>query len=79
MYSEGNEKHAVKVKIWWSVCSIYQGMERGKCLLWKVGLLVLAMIKCSYSTLSPSGVNYEGINFASFGNSFPLYHRRVKL
>ncbi|KAL2519550.1 Protein NSP-INTERACTING KINASE 3 [Abeliophyllum distichum] len=34
-------------------------MESNKSLLWKVGLVVLALIKGSYSTLSPSGINYE--------------------
>ena len=44
-------------------------MERGKFLLWQVGLLVLAIIEPSYSTLSPSGVNYEG-RFSSFSILF---------
>ncbi|EYU28436.1 hypothetical protein ABFS82_12G119200 [Erythranthe guttata] len=34
-------------------------MEIVKSLFWQVVLLVLAMVKGSYSTLSPSGVNYE--------------------
>ncbi|CAA3020324.1 NSP-INTERACTING KINASE 3 [Olea europaea subsp. europaea] len=34
-------------------------MESNKSLLWKVGLVVLALIEGSYSTLSPSGINYE--------------------
>lgn len=41
-------------------------MERGKLLLWLVGLLVLAIIEGSHSTLSPSGVNYEGGILFSF-------------
>ncbi|KAL0385524.1 UNVERIFIED_CONTAM: protein NSP-INTERACTING kinase [Sesamum radiatum] len=43
-------------------------MERGKFLLWKVGLLVLAMVECSYSTLSPSGVNYEVVALIAIKN-----------
>ncbi|KAK4402773.1 protein NSP-INTERACTING kinase [Sesamum angolense] len=43
-------------------------MERGKFLLWKVGLLVLAMVECSYSTLSPSGVNYEVVALITIKN-----------
>ncbi|CAA3020541.1 NSP-INTERACTING KINASE 3 [Olea europaea subsp. europaea] len=34
-------------------------MERNKSLLWKVGLIVLTLMNGSYSTLSPSGINYE--------------------
>lgn len=29
-------------------------------MLWKVGLLLLALIEASSATLSPTGVNYEG-------------------
>ncbi|KAL2253619.1 protein NSP-INTERACTING KINASE 3 [Sesamum indicum] len=43
-------------------------MERGKFLFWKVGLLVLAMVECSYSTLSPSGVNYEVVALIAIKN-----------
>ncbi|KAK6160208.1 hypothetical protein DH2020_003589 [Rehmannia glutinosa] len=43
-------------------------MERGKSLLWKVGLLVLAIIEGSYSTLSPSGVNYEVVALVAIKN-----------
>ncbi|KAG6714010.1 hypothetical protein I3842_05G181800 [Carya illinoinensis] len=34
-------------------------MERSSLMLWKVGLLVLALIKSSSATLSPTGINYE--------------------
>ncbi|CAI9756292.1 unnamed protein product [Fraxinus pennsylvanica] len=34
-------------------------MESNKSLLWKVGLIILTLIDGSYSTLSPSGINYE--------------------
>ncbi|KAL8519107.1 hypothetical protein ACS0TY_010154 [Phlomoides rotata] len=40
-------------------------MERGKCLLWQIGFLVLAIIEGSHSTLSPSGVNYEVVALIS--------------
>ncbi|KAL3819251.1 hypothetical protein ACJIZ3_005156 [Penstemon smallii] len=43
-------------------------MERRKSLLWKVGLVVLAMIEVSYSTLSPSGVNYEVVALIAIKN-----------
>ncbi|KAF5450271.1 hypothetical protein F2P56_030637 [Juglans regia] len=34
-------------------------MERSSLMLWKVGLLVLALIETSSATLSPTGINYE--------------------
>ncbi|KAL1565638.1 Protein NSP-INTERACTING KINASE 3 [Salvia divinorum] len=43
-------------------------MERGKFLLWQVGLLVLALIEASHSTLSPSGVNYEVVALIAIKN-----------
>ncbi|KAG6426435.1 hypothetical protein SASPL_110658 [Salvia splendens] len=43
-------------------------MERGKFLLWQVGLLVLAIIEASHSTLSPSGVNYEVVALMAIKN-----------
>ncbi|XP_057774568.1 protein NSP-INTERACTING KINASE 3 [Salvia miltiorrhiza] len=43
-------------------------MERGKFLLWQVGLLVLAIIEASHSTLSPSGVNYEVVALIAIKN-----------
>ncbi|KAL6567803.1 Protein NSP-INTERACTING KINASE 3 [Orobanche gracilis] len=36
--------------------------------LWKMGLLVLAMLQGSYSTLSPSGVNYEVVALIAMKN-----------
>ncbi|PIN18986.1 Serine/threonine protein kinase [Handroanthus impetiginosus] len=43
-------------------------MERGKSHLWIVVFLVLAMIEGSYSTLSPSGVNYEVVALIAIKN-----------
>ncbi|XP_042048967.1 protein NSP-INTERACTING KINASE 3-like [Salvia splendens] len=43
-------------------------MERGMFLLWQVGLLVLAIIEASHSTLSPSGVNYEVVALMAIKN-----------
>ncbi|XP_042057543.1 protein NSP-INTERACTING KINASE 3-like [Salvia splendens] len=43
-------------------------MERGKFLLWLVGLMVLALIEASHSTLSPSGVNYEVVALIAIKN-----------
>ncbi|KAK4488823.1 hypothetical protein RD792_004613 [Penstemon davidsonii] len=42
--------------------------RRRKSLLWKVGLVILAIIEGSYSTLSPSGVNYEVVALIAIKN-----------
>lgn len=42
-------------------------------LFWKVGLMVLALLGSSYSTLSPTGVNFEGRRF-SLNFLISLYH-----
>ncbi|XP_059308461.1 protein NSP-INTERACTING KINASE 3 [Lycium ferocissimum] len=34
-------------------------MERKWCMLWHVGLLVLALMESSFASLSPTGINYE--------------------
>lgn len=35
-------------------------METSGFVLWKVGILVLALVEASSATLSPTGINYEG-------------------
>lgn len=40
-----------------------RNMEIKKFLFWKLGVMVLAFIGSSYSTLSPTGVNFEGKTF----------------
>ncbi|GER48750.1 leucine-rich repeat receptor-like kinase [Striga asiatica] len=45
-------------------------MERRKCVLWRIVLLVLAiLIEGSHSTLSPSGVNYEVVALIAIKNA----------
>ncbi|CAA0814122.1 Protein NSP-INTERACTING KINASE 3 [Striga hermonthica] len=45
-------------------------MERGKCVLWRIVLLVLAILtEGSHSTLSPSGVNYEVVALIAIKNA----------
>lgn len=35
-------------------------MEKSRLVLWKVGVLVLALMEASSASLSPTGINYEG-------------------
>ncbi|KAL3654034.1 Protein NSP-INTERACTING KINASE 3 [Castilleja foliolosa] len=49
-------------------------MESVKYLLWNFGFLVLAMIEGSYSTLSPSGVNYEVVALIAIKNALDDPH-----
>lgn len=63
-------------KLNWS--EYYLRMESNKSLLWKVGLVVLALIEGSYSTLSPSGINYEGL-VLSLCFSFDLIYLLLRL
>lgn len=45
----------------WEGFGLKQRMGRVSFLFWEVGLLVLAWLESSIATLSPAGINYEGL------------------